>query len=53
MTEQAAPPEIRLVDLTKDFREVRAVDNVSLDIVPASSSRSSARLAVARRRRCG
>jgi spermidine/putrescine transport system ATP-binding protein len=34
MTEQAAPPEIRLVDLTKDFREVRAVDNVSLDIVP-------------------
>jgi spermidine/putrescine transport system ATP-binding protein len=32
MTEQAAPPEIRLVDLTKDFREVRAVDTVSLDI---------------------
>jgi spermidine/putrescine transport system ATP-binding protein len=32
MTDKAAPPEIRLVDLTKDFREVRAVDNVSLDI---------------------
>ena len=27
-----AAPEIRLVDLTKDFREVRAVDAVSLDI---------------------
>jgi spermidine/putrescine transport system ATP-binding protein len=25
-------PEIRLVDLTKDFREVRAVDHVSVDI---------------------
>src|SRR5919108_2568380 len=32
MTEQTAPPEIRLVELTKDFREVRAVDDVSLDI---------------------
>jgi spermidine/putrescine transport system ATP-binding protein len=32
MTEQATPPEIRLVELTKDFREVRAVDDVSLDI---------------------
>jgi spermidine/putrescine transport system ATP-binding protein len=33
MTETAsAPPEIRLSDLTKDFREVRAVDHVSLDI---------------------
>jgi spermidine/putrescine transport system ATP-binding protein len=27
-----ATPEIRLVELTKDFREVRAVDGVSLDI---------------------
>ena len=33
MTETAsAPPEIRLSELTKDFREVRAVDHVSLDI---------------------
>jgi spermidine/putrescine transport system ATP-binding protein len=32
MIESAAPPEIRLVELTKDFREVRAVDDVSLDI---------------------
>ena len=28
----SAPPEIRLSELTKDFREVRAVDHVSLDI---------------------
>ena len=27
-----APPEIRLVELSKDFRDVRAVDHVSLDI---------------------
>ena len=27
-----APPEIRLIDLAKHFREVRAVDDVSLDI---------------------
>jgi spermidine/putrescine transport system ATP-binding protein len=27
-----AAPEIRLVDLTKDFREIRAVDQVSLDV---------------------
>ena len=27
-----APPEIRLVDLAKHFRDVRAVDDVSLDI---------------------
>jgi spermidine/putrescine transport system ATP-binding protein len=27
-----APPEIRLVDLAKHFRDVRAVDHVSLDI---------------------
>src|SRR5919198_5327404 len=32
MIDSAAPPEIRLVDLTKDFREVRAVDDVTLDI---------------------
>jgi ABC-type Fe3+/spermidine/putrescine transport system ATPase subunit len=33
MTETASgPPEIRLSELTKDFREVRAVDHVSLDI---------------------
>ena len=35
MTEGAAapaPPEIRLVDLAKHFREVRAVDDVSMDI---------------------
>jgi spermidine/putrescine transport system ATP-binding protein len=29
-----APPEIRLVELSKDFRDVRAVDHVSLDIRP-------------------
>jgi len=27
-----APPEIRLVDLAKHFRDVRAVADVSLDI---------------------
>src|SRR6267143_4115972 len=27
-----SPPEIRLIDLAKHFREVRAVDDVSLDI---------------------
>jgi spermidine/putrescine transport system ATP-binding protein len=33
MTEPASTaPEIRLAELTKDFREVRAVDHVSLDI---------------------
>ena len=30
----AGTPEIRLTDLTKQFREVRAVDRVSLDIHP-------------------
>jgi putative spermidine/putrescine transport system ATP-binding protein len=30
----AGTPEIRLTDLTKQFREVRAVDRVSLDIRP-------------------
>ncbi len=33
MTEPAASPEIRLVELTKAFGDVRAVDRVSLDIM--------------------
>ncbi len=32
MTERNGVPEIRLVELTKDFREVRAVDGVSIDV---------------------
>ena len=43
----------RLVDLTKRFDEVVAVDGIDLEIPTASSSRCSARPAAARRRRCG
>ena len=53
MTVSEAVPEIRLSGVSKRFRDVRAVDDISLEIRPGSSSRCSARPAAARRRPSG